>query len=130
MLATQSKSIEIGTYKDFRAINMTWKKHIDRKDVKFAFDELTTILDNQEEPICVIIDLQENSFMPLTDTFKAALRGPHSHPNLAIWLVIGENVFARSIADMLNRFGDNQKIQWFDSNADIDAFLEDVCPHI
>jgi|GEM_PF-2279497 len=123
------KSIEIIQYKHYRAIHMKWSADIDRRSIKMYFDELCDILDAENDPLCVVVDLRENKFMPLIDTFKAVIAEAHGHPKLATWLVLGENSFARPVAAMLNRFGQATDIMWFDNEIDMDDYLEEVCPY-
>ena len=53
----------------------------------------------------------------------------HHHANLSSWVVMGENAFAQSIADMLNRFGDSSKIMWLADEKSVDEYLQEVCPY-
>lgn len=124
----KEETIQISSYKNFRAVNMVWSKHINKQDVKVAFQNIMTELDNAPQAICVVVDLRNNSFMPLAETFKGALSGPHTHPNLGGWLVIGENTFARYVAGMLDKFGGDKLIQWFSSEEGVDEYLEEHCP--
>ena len=124
-----SNSIQIKNYKNFRAINMVWTQHVNKNDIKFAFQEINAVLDDVTQPVCVVVDLRDNSFMPLAETFKGAVWGPHRHPNLMSWLIIGENTFARYVASMLDKFGEAKAIQWFSDEAEVDAYLKDNCPY-
>ena len=91
----KSDAIQVANYKNFRALKITCAKFIYKNDLLKAFASVNKILDEVSVPICVIIDLRNNSFMPITETFHAMLTGPHIHPNLDSWLVIGESIFAR-----------------------------------
>lgn len=125
----QTQTINITNYKHFRAISMDWSKHVDKHDIKVAFQDITAQLDAEPQPICIVVDLRDNTFMPLAETFKGAVWGPHRHPNLAAWLVIGENTFARYVAGMLDRFGEDKAIKWFANEVEVDAYLEEHCPY-
>jgi len=120
-----SRTVIVKPYSYYHAIVMHWKARGIKEDIDLAFEEIVAYLDATDRPIFVVVDLRENSYMPMKDTFKGAISGVHQHPNLIAWLCIGENKFARYVADVLNVFSDKSKIQWFDSDAEVDAYLEE-----
>ncbi|GAB5493152.1 MAG: hypothetical protein Phog2KO_33670 [Phototrophicaceae bacterium] len=126
----QEQKIYVKNYKQFRAINMVWSNRVNKQEIKQAFLDINAQLDMLTEPICVVVDLRENTFMPLAETFKGALTGPHKHHNLAGWLIIGENTFARYVAGMLDKFGGDKEIQWFSSEDGVDEYLEEHCSYV
>ena len=121
---SDSSSVVVKPYKHYRAIVMKWHKNGEKADIKQAFDDIMSHLDTAREPIYVVVDLRENKFIPMTDTYRGAMAGPHRHEKLAAWLCIGENRFARYIADVLNVFTEESKIQWFGDESQVDTFLE------
>lgn len=125
---SDSSSVTIQPYKHYHAILMKWGKSGKKEDIKRAFDEISAKLDTVTSPTCVVVDLRDNNFIPMANTARRAMTGPHRHPMIACWLVMGENRFAHYIADMLNMFTDEGKIKWFDDEAAVDDFLNEHEP--
>lgn len=122
-----SERISITNYKNFRAVNMTLSKFVYKDDLHTAFANVSKVLNKVTVPIYIVIDLRNNSFMPPTDTYQAMISGPAFHQNLDSWIVIGENIFARYVGNMLERLNHNKPILWFESESDVIKYLKTDC---
>lgn len=112
------------------AIYMNWNRTIIEADVAAAFRTVTRLLDETEQPLCVIVDLRQNPRFPMLTTITEALLGPFQHNKLHEWLIIGSSPLARSIARTLSGVTGRNNIRWFVNEADVFAYLELLQPSV
>ncbi|MEL6307228.1 MAG: hypothetical protein AAFN11_02335 [Chloroflexota bacterium] len=120
---TDKTNVAVSQYKKTDAILMDWQSSANKHEIKAAYEAITELLDATESPTYVVVDLRKNRYMPFAPTLKGALFGPHRHNKLMAWLVIGENAFASSVAEMLDRLTNMEKILWFKDESEVDTFL-------
>lgn len=108
---------------NFPALLMAWDAHVIPNDVSLAYQQITTELDQSETPKYIIVDLTHNPNMPLSETLQGVLSGPHKHPMLKQWLVIGDHSVGHMVANVLTITTGKGKIAWFDT-------LENAYDHI
>lgn len=94
---------------------LNWQHDVDKNDVVQAFDDLRAFLKEASQPVHVIVDIRSDPGFPLQTTIANAMNDVYGHENLAEWLVVGENQFAKLIASVLERFRRRGNIQWLDS---------------
>ncbi len=102
---------------------MIWTKYPAREEVMLAFKQVNEILNASVLPMFVIVDIRSDPKFPVTATLSGALFGPQSNKKLRGWLVIGTSVTARFIDRTLVGATGRSLVDWFDDDAQVDAFL-------
>lgn len=106
-----------------RYIVMTWERNIVVTDVHHAFEVVMNHLEETETLIYVVVDITANPRFPVTQTVAEAMP-PHQHEMMAGWLVIGENILAKSIERVLSTMTQRKRIHWFDTIQDALDYIE------
>ena len=113
---------------------LEWTAEVDPMDVHPAFQELMQHLKTSDTPQWVIVNILENRNMPVSHTISNALVA-HRHKMLREWLVVGENLMARSVSQVLMRLTRRNNIHWFTdveealdytTNAPVNAVVSDT----
>lgn len=120
----QEKTVRIEAVAGYRALWMIWSHQVNRQDVNPAFRELVNLLNQARGPLRVVVDLRQNPQFPLNETLTGALSGPFRHPHLAEWLMIGSSPMAQAIARALSAVTLRRNLLWFESEAEVFAYLE------
>lgn len=120
----QEKTVRIEAVEGYRALWMHWAREVNKDDVNPAFREMAHLLNQSRGPLRVIVDLRQNPKFPLNETLTGALSGPFRHPHLAEWLMIGSSPMAQAIARALSAVTLRRNLLWFDSEAEVFAYLE------
>jgi hypothetical protein len=128
MEATANRAITVEYSEEFKALWMAWGKGAQGRDVHHAYREISAYLETQDEPICIVVDLRENIYMPVRETVTGALFGPYKHPMVGAWLVIGANSFAQHVASMLQAVTRQDMVVWFKDEMEVASYLEANCP--
>jgi hypothetical protein len=117
-------SISVQRLQNYPALLMKWEKLAESKDLKQAYRLINEQLRDSDKPLYVVVDLRENKNMPLAETVSGALFGPYQNPKLAACLVLGCHKTARMAARLLVNISHEDKIECFETEADIFAKLE------
>lgn len=104
-------------------IKMVWQRNVLPSDVRPAFKKITDYLDQNPEPVYVLVDITSNPKFPLAETMTHALVGPQRHKNLAGWLVIGSNPMAKLIERFLVSVTGRHIIYWFEDEQSVYDYL-------
>ena len=116
-------SIRVEPIPGFSALLMTWKQHPNPRDVSRVFAEMNVHLSAATKPLDVIVDLTENSKIPLQSTILEVLRGPARHPMMGVWIVAAPNSMARIIGNVLLSLTRRENIVW---HATLEAAYADL----
>ncbi len=100
------------------------KQRVDKQDVIPAFQTIMNGLEQTEKRMYVLVDIRQNTQLPIKEIVGAAFWGPHRHPNLVAWLVVGSNALARSIARLMSQISRRQNVQWFENEAEALTYIE------
>lgn len=128
MLETKTVTVEYSD--EYSALWMRWGSSVSGQDVNKAYREISAYLNTLDQPICVIVDLRENIYMPIKETVFGALFGPYKHPNLGAWLVLGSNAFARSAAATLASVTKQDNVEWFSNELEVKEYLSANCSRL
>lgn len=102
---------------------MTWQSHVEIDDMREAFRAITKALDESGKPRYVVVDIRANPRFPVTQTVTEAME-PYSHPNMAGWLIVGQNFLARSIERVLSAITRKHNVHWFTTLEDAIAYIK------
>lgn len=91
---------------------MTWQHDVDKNDVTDVFNDLRTRLRETEQPLQIIVDITAQPIFPVQSIVSNAMHGVYSHPKLERWLVAGESISAKLIADALEKIRRRGNIVW------------------
>lgn len=103
-------------------LKMTWERVIDARDIDPAFRAILRHAAERRAPFYVVVDIQADPRFPLMETMTHALRIQRL-PELHGWLVVGQNSMARQIAHFLTKVSRQEKIRWFATMDEVQAFL-------
>ncbi len=92
---------------------MKWEREPDSRDVRNAFVHMTTVLNAQQRPHWIVVDIKSNPAFPMVETIAGAFWGPSRSPAFAEWLVVGSSTAARTIGGTLSRIAKRDNIRWF-----------------
>lgn len=102
---------------------MTWEQAVIADDVREAFRIITDVLNKSHHPVFVVVDIRSKPRFPITQTISEAIE-PYRHDNLAAWLVVGNNLLAKSIERVLATITHRRAVHWFDTLDAAVAFIE------
>lgn len=108
------------------AVKLWWASRVDQKDVKPAFERLTTLINESPVPIYVLVDLSQRPDLPVIETIHNAISGPFRNANLAEWLVVGSSPLAQIIGRSLSMLASRSNIRHFESEQAAMAYLQRV----
>jgi hypothetical protein len=112
-------TVSVEAINGYPALMMKWEQKASKEDIKRAYRLISEALEAASSPIYIVVDLRNNIQMPLKETVSGAFFGPYNHPKLATWLVIGGHQMARIVANSLNQMTREQRVEWFDTEADV-----------
>jgi hypothetical protein len=110
---------------DEPALRMTWQQNVTYTDLKQAFADIHKRLNESATPLYVIVDISSHPKFPLSATVAEAAAGPYRNPKLIEWLVIGSDGMARLIANLLGALTGRRNVKWFQSEAEVLAYMEE-----
>jgi hypothetical protein len=115
-------SVQI-THLSHHSLAMIWSKSPTETDVQQAYRQMTALLNQAAQPMFVMVDISCNPHFPMSATVKGALMGPHRHPNLRAWLVVGTSTLGHMIAHVLTAISSTSNIVWFATEAEALAYM-------
>jgi hypothetical protein len=118
-------TISVEALDDEPAIKMIWQCQVTYTDLKAAFATINKILNESPTPMYVVVDITSHPKLPLSATVTEAAAGSYRNPKLIEWLVIGPDGMARLIASLLGSLTGRSNVQWFHSEAEILAYIEE-----
>lgn len=120
----ETPAISVRPMRGYPIIRMEWARKVTEHDVRDAFQQITALLDESTTPLYVLVDITVRPNFPLYTTAVGALQGPHNHPQLAEWLVIGKgNRMGQIISDVISARSKRTNIRWFDDEVQALAYL-------
>lgn len=102
---------------------MHWQAYPEVSDIRTASQALFSQLNKSSKPLYLMVDLRQNINMPLSETINALLLGVYTHPNFMACLVIGGHGKARIVANIVIRISRQDKIVWFNDEAEAYQYL-------
>ncbi len=109
---------------DYRALRVSWQRHLDIEDVRLTLDEIAAMLDAASEPLNLLMDTRSYPNFPLMTMIQGMLNGPLRHPRMKCCLVVGASsqarILAKTLGDMTRR---RREVFWFASDQLALAYL-------
>lgn len=102
---------------------MTWQQAVLANDVREAFRHILDVLNKSHHPVFVVVDIRSNPRFPVTQTIAEGIE-PYRYENLAAWLIVGQNLLAKSIERVLTTITHRHAVRWFDTFDDALGFVE------
>lgn len=116
-------TIRVTRVENAPALKMLWSCNIHPPDVGPAFQDINYRLNEASKPLFVMVDIGCNPNFPIFETVIHAATGPFRNPKLREWLIIGENVGAKRIENLLTRMTGSSNVRWFDDEAEAMAYI-------
>ena len=120
------KAIEVSYDASNSMIMMRWSREIDKCALEIAFQKIMEHLEASPCPLYIIVDLSANPRFPTLETILQTVKGAYQHPKVAGWLVLKANPIARTIATVLAKTTGIKSVLWFNTQEEIDTYLENV----
>ena len=117
-----ANTVRITPIDDHNALLMEWDVRPNPADVRAAFEDIRTAMNQYDHPIYVVVDLPDNVQFPVSDTVLGALP-VYRDEQLEAWLVINPGGLAKSIARTLNYITRRKNVYWFDTYAEAMRYL-------
>lgn len=102
----------------------TWSGDLSNEDMRNCFNDIRLILEAQEEPINVLFDLMEVKGIPFSAPTTALSSGAMSHRNLKKIAVVGMNMRAQILADIVARVT-RRPITFFETHKEAVEYLHE-----
>ena len=123
MTSSNNRTVIVEPIENEVAILMNWQKNVQPEDVRLAYEDIMTVLQQTSTPIYVIVDLTANPQMPMSETLRGALYGPYGHPMLKQWLVVGKHQVGQVISRLLEQATRKKQVIWFDTMEEARQYL-------
>ena len=120
---TTKSSITVRLLEDKPAILMQWEHHVRDEDIDRAYHTIRDLLDLCNKPQSIILDLTHSPRIPMVATLIGALHGPHTHPRLHEWLIVGKHHSGLMLARILSRTIRKHAVIQFDTIAEAHLYL-------
>jgi len=105
-----------------QVIKMTWQHRVNEIDVGRAFDKINQLLNENDGPRFVLVDISAKPQFPLMTTVHSAVAGPYRNPRLREWLIVGSNRLAHMVEKTLASVTNRRNVVWFNTEADALAY--------
>ncbi len=103
----------IESLEDYRALRVSWQRHLDVEDVRLALDSIAAVLDAASEPLSLLMDTRSYPNFPLMTMIQGMLNGPLRHPHLDRCVIVGGSTQARILAKTLGDMMRRRDVHWF-----------------
>ena len=100
-----------------------WTRPVNIDDLRLSFQTITRVIGEQPPPVHLIFDLVDSGALPSNTPYVALKSGFMTHANIGKVLVIGNNVRAQMLADMVMKVT-QREIIFFDTYKEAMAFLQ------